>query len=120
MLLTRKKKDAETMKSLLSANSMKISEDEAKAQNKTIDEVILSETLFAENVTTVEFRNEKSEGENASIEVKNSFGSFDIVSFVKENGSWKIAKDKIKDNIMQSVEEQMKQFDDQINKDRQP
>jgi hypothetical protein len=116
----RKKKDAETMKSLLSANSMKISEDEAKAQNKTIDEVILSETLFSESVTTVEFRNEKSEGENASIEVKNSFGSFDIVSFVKENGTWKIAKDKIKDNIMQSVEEQMKQFDDQINKDRQP
>lgn len=117
---SRKKKDVETMKSLLSEGSLKMSEDEAKAQNKPLDEIILNETLFAENVTQVEFRNEKKEGDNASIEVKNQFGTFDTVSFVKESGTWKIAKDKFKDNIMKSVDDQIKQMDDQINQSRQP
>jgi hypothetical protein len=116
----RKKKDVETMKSLLSEGSLKMSENEAKEKNKTIDEIVLEETLFPENVTQVEFRNEKKEGNNASIEVKTSFGSFETVSFVNENGTWKIAKDKVKDNIQKSVDDQMKQLDDQINQSRQP
>ncbi len=116
----RKKKDAVTMKSLLSKGSIKMSEDEAKASNKPLDEVILGETIFPENVTQVNFRNEKTEGENASIEVNNQFGSFDTISFVKEDDKWKIAKDKFKDNIMQSVDEEMKKLDEQINQGRQP
>jgi hypothetical protein len=116
----RKKKDVDTMKSLLSEGSLKMSEDEAKAQNKTLDEVILNETLFSESVTQVEFRNEKSEGDNASIEVKNSFGSFDIVTFIRENGGWKIAKDKFAENTIKGIEDQMKQLDEQINQGRQP
>lgn len=116
----RKKKDAETMKSLLSAASLKMSETEAKEKNKPLNDIILEENLFSENVTQVEFRNEKTEGENASVEVKNQFGTFDTVSFIKEDGSWKIAKDKFKDNIMKSVDDQMKQLEDQINKERQP
>ena len=56
-----KKKDPTEMKLLLSKGSLKMADDEAKAQNTTLDEVIKRETLFTETQKTVEFKNEKIE-----------------------------------------------------------
>jgi hypothetical protein len=113
--LARKKKDASLMKKILSQGSIKMSEDEAKSQNRPLDEVILNDTFFPETVTSVEFKNEKIDGETATIEVKNQFGVWDRVPFILENGSWKIAKERYADELIKQSEEQMKELDNQIN-----
>src|SRR6476646_2576574 len=53
-----KKKDPTAMKILLSAATMKMHEQEAKAQNTTVDEIVKRETLLAPNQTSVDYRNE--------------------------------------------------------------
>jgi hypothetical protein len=116
----RKKKDVPAMKNVLSKGSIKMAEDDAKAQNRPLDEVLLNDTLFPENVSTVEYKNESKTDENATIEVKNQFGLWDRVPFIRENGEWKIAKEKFADEMQKQVDDQMKQLDDQINQGRQP
>ena len=114
-----KKKDVSKMKALLSEGSIKMATDEAKAQNVSVDEVILRETLFSADQKTLKFRNEKIDGDNATIEVETAPELFDRVPFVKENGIWKIAKDKFADEIQKQSEEEMKKLDDKINEGRQ-
>jgi len=70
-----KQKDTTTMKLLLSDASIKMHEQEAKAQNLNLDDIVKRQTLFSETQTSVEHRNEKIEGDKATLEVKNSFGS---------------------------------------------
>lgn len=115
-----RKKDVATMKSLLSAESVKMAQSEADAQKIPLDEVIQKETLFGENQTTLEFRNEKIEGDEATIEVKNSYGIWDAVPFVREGGAWKIAKERYADELQKQADEDNKRLDEQINKGRQP
>lgn len=103
------------MKGLLSQGSIKMAENEAKENNVAIDEIILRETLFSPDQKTLKFRHEKIDGETATIEIENSFGSFDRIPFVKENGVWKIAKDKFADEFQKQVEEEQKKaFGDEI------
>jgi hypothetical protein len=109
-----KKKDTTQMKLLLSKGSLKMAEDEAKAQNTTVDEVVKRETLFTETQKTVEFKNEKIDGDKATIEVKNSFGSWDIVPFNKEDGEWKIAKERYVEEQMKKTDEEMRRMDEQF------
>jgi hypothetical protein len=103
-----KKKDTVKMKALLSQGSLKMAEDEAKAQKITLDEVLLRETLFAPDQKTLKFKNEKIDGDSATVEIENSFGSFDRIPFVKENKVWKIAKDKFADEFQKQIEEEQK------------
>jgi len=115
-----KKKDTTTMKLLLSNASIKMSEQEAKSQNVPLDEIVKRETLFSEDQKTVEFRNEKIDGEKATIEMKNSFDSWSTVPFVREDGVWKIDKQGIANQMMQDFEQSDKRLDDIINQGRQP
>jgi hypothetical protein len=103
-----KKKDVIKMKALLSKGSIKMAEDEAKAQNIKLDDVILRETLFSPNQKEIKVKNTKIDGETATIEVENSYGSFDRIPFVKEDGVWKIAKDKFADEFQKQVEEEQR------------
>jgi hypothetical protein len=114
-----KKKDAGEMKELLSKGSIKMAQDEAKAQNVSLDEIIKKETLFSEDQRTAEFRNQKIEGETASIEIKNQYGTWDIVPFVKEDGKWKIAKERYADELLKQAEEDNKRLDEQIKQSRE-
>lgn len=114
-----KKKDVRKMKALLSSGSIKMAEDEAKAQNVPLDDIILRETFFSSDQKQLKFRNEKIDGDNATIEVETSTDVFDRVPFVKENGVWKIAKDKFADEIQKQADEEMKKLDDKINEGRQ-
>ena len=98
-----KAKDATTMKLLLTAESLKMLEQEAKSQGSNVDDVVKRETLFSESQKTVEFRNEKIEGETATIEVKNTFGQWDTVPFKREGGEWKIDKKGYGDRLMQDI-----------------
>ena len=101
------------MKMLLSAESMKMLEQEAKSQGVTVDDVVKRETLFSESQKTVEFRNEKIEGTKATLEIKNSFGSWETIPFVLEDEQWKIDKKGYADRLMQDIQKQQDAaFDD--------
>ena len=115
-----KKKDTATMKSLLSKGSIKMAQDEAKSKNVPVDEIIQNETLFSSDQRVVEFRNQKIEGDTATIEIKTSSGSFDRIPFIKEEGVWKIAKEKYLDEQLKQADEDSKKLDEEINKGRQP
>jgi len=108
------------MKLLLSAESIKMHEQEAKAQNLTLDDVVRRETLFTEGQKTVEFRNQKIEGDKATLEVKNSFGTWETVPFVREDDEWKLDKKGYADNLMNDFEQNNQQMDDIINQGKQP
>jgi hypothetical protein len=113
-----KKKDITAMKLLLSQESLKMHEQEAKAQNVTVDDIVKRETLFGENQTTAEFRNEKTEDNKATIEMKDSTGIWNTVQFVKEDGAWKIDRRGFANKIEQEVEQKNNELDRIINQGR--
>src|SRR6478672_9797038 len=98
-----KKKDPTAMKILLSSATMKMHEQEAKAQNTTVDEIVKRETLLAPNQTTVEYRNEVINGDKASIQYKNAYGSWETLPFVKEDSQWKIDKAGYANQVIQQM-----------------
>jgi len=101
-----KAKDTTTMKLLLSADTIKMLDQEAKSQNVVLDEIVKRETLFPESQKVFEFRNEKIEGEKATIEVKNSFGQWETWPFVFEDSQWKIDKKGYADRLMMDIQQQ--------------
>ena len=115
-----KQKDTESMKVLLSNDTIKMHEQEAKAQNVTVDDIVKRETLFSENQTSAEFRNEKTVDEKATVEMKDSTGIWNTVQFVKEEGVWKIDRKGFATNIQQQVEQKNNELDQIINQGRQP
>ncbi|MFL6374866.1 MAG: hypothetical protein ACJ73D_09385 [Pyrinomonadaceae bacterium] len=110
-----KKKDPTAMKILLSNATMKMHEQEAKAQNTTVDDIVKRETLLAPNQTTVEFRNEVINGDKASIQFKNAYGSWETLPFVREDRQWKIDKAGYADQIIQQMDESNRKIDNLIN-----
>ena len=115
-----KKKDITAMKLLLSEETLKMHEQEAKAQGVTVDDIVKRESLFGENQTTAEFRNEKTEDTKASIEMKDSMRLWNTVQFVKEDGIWKIDRRGFANKIEQEVEQKNNELDNIINQGRQP
>lgn len=112
------KKDITAMKLLLSGETLKMHEQEAKAQNVTVDDIVRRETLFAENQKTYEFRNQKIEDTTATIEMKDSLGIWNTIHFVKEDGAWKINRKVEADKIQQEVEQKQNELDQIINQGR--
>lgn len=100
-----KEKDTTTMKILLSSETIKMHEQEAKSQGVTLDDVVKRETLFKPDQKTVKFRNEKVEGDKATLEVENSFGSWETVPFIKEDGNWRIDKKGYANQMIQEIEQ---------------
>jgi hypothetical protein len=109
-----KQKDYTTMKLLLSEATVKMHEHEAKAQGVTVDDIIKRETLLGENQRTVEYRDEKIDGEKATLKFKNEFGSWEILPFVREDGVWKIDKQGYADMMIQDIENETKQKLDEV------
>ena len=103
-----KKKDAEGIKNTLSKSTMKVIEESAKKQNISIDEM-LTKAEDPKKKDLPEMRNEKIEGDTATLEVKNDVtGDFDVMPFVKEDGSWKIALDVFMEGMMKKMRDDMK------------
>ncbi len=91
-----KKKDVKVIKASLSKASLAQYEKAAEAANKTLDEFILSDEDNSMKEMP-EMRNEKIDGDSATLEVKDpDTKKWDTVPFVKEDGAWKIAFDKLK------------------------
>ena len=104
------RQDIAKMKSLLSKGSLELIEKSAKTQGTTTDELLRKESsVKIQNAP--ETRNEIIEGETATVEIKNETnGEFDMkMPFVKEDGVWKLARDKY-------IAEMMKKANDARNK----
>jgi uncharacterized lipoprotein len=115
-----KKKDLTTMKLLLSKDTIKMHEQEAKAEGVTLDDVVKRETLLGQDQSTVEYRNEKIDGDHATLEYKNSYGAWETIPFIKEDNEWKIDKKGYADQLQRDVEQNSQQFDEMLNRGRQP
>lgn len=115
-----KNKDTTTMKLLLTRDSIKMHEQEAKAQGVTLDDIVKKEPLFDPSQTSVEYRNEKVEGDKATLEVKTPYGVWEKVPFLKEDGEWKIDKRSYADQMENDIEKSNQQLDDMINQGKQP
>lgn len=102
-----KNKDVEALKKTLSKGTLGIIEETAKSQNTTVDELLKKDSGMPVKEMP-EMRNEKIEGDTATLEVKNVVtGDFDAIPFVKEDGSWRIALDKFMQELMKKSREQM-------------
>jgi uncharacterized lipoprotein len=113
------KKDTTTMKLLLSKETIKMHEQEAKSQNLTLDDIVQRETLFLPDQKVVKFRNEKIDGDKATIEMENQYGSYDTVYFVKEEDGWKIDKQGFADQMMEQNDMKNNELDKMINEGKQ-
>ena len=86
-----KKKDAAAVKGMLSKESLKSLEEDAKRKNKSVDEELqldMLSTMFGDKVP--EMRNEKIEGDKGSVEFKvDKTDTWSTATFVKEDGEWK-------------------------------
>ncbi|MGB7201185.1 MAG: DUF2950 family protein [Pyrinomonadaceae bacterium] len=107
-------KDTKAMKVLLSDATLKMHEQEAKAQGVSIDEIIKRETLLAEGQRNVEYRNEKIDGDKATLQVKSS-GFWQTIPFVREDGVWKIDKQGVADQMLQDMDESNRKLNEMIN-----
>ncbi|MGB7924780.1 MAG: nuclear transport factor 2 family protein [Pyrinomonadaceae bacterium] len=92
-----KNKDVEGVKKTFSKTTLELFERQAKEQNKTVDEMFktgMERKPLTGNMP--ELRNEKINGNDATLEVKDEqSGRWDTLTFVKEDGQWKIALDKM-------------------------
>lgn len=109
-----KAKDTRAMKVLLSDATLKMHDQEAKAQNISVDEIIKRETLLAEGQRNVEYRNEKIDGDKATLQVKSS-GFWQTIPFVREDGVWKIDKQGVADQMLQDMDESNRKLNEMIN-----
>jgi len=112
-------KDTTMMKLLLSEASLKLHQEEAKARGVTLDEIVHEQTLFPADQRFFDYRNEKVEGNKATVEVKNDFGGWDMVHLVREGGAWRIDRKSTTDQIIEDIEEQNRKLDEMIEKGRQ-
>jgi hypothetical protein len=115
-----KQKDITAMKLLLSDETIKMHEQEARSQNTTVDEIVKRESWISDGQTVVKLRNEKIDGVHATLEVENSFGVWETVPFVFEDNQWKIDKKGYADRLRREIEQKDQELDDIINKGRQP
>lgn len=100
------RQDIAKMKSLLSKGSLEFIEQSAKAQNTTVDAILQKESSVKIQNAPVT-RNEKIEGDTATVEVRNETnGDYDLtMPFVKEDGIWKLARDKYIQEMMKKGNE---------------
>lgn len=91
----QQKGDIAGMKRLLSRASIEFIDKNAKVRKLGVDDVLRDETKV--RIAGVpEMRNELIDGDSATVEVRDDqTGRFDLVyPFVREDGIWKLARDK--------------------------
>ena len=92
-----KDKNVEAYKKTVSKASLQVLETRAMNMDKTLDEYIQQEMNKPSSVLPdkLETRNEKIEGDRATLELKNTEGGWKAVPFVKEDGQWKVAVNEL-------------------------
>ncbi|MEJ7624034.1 MAG: hypothetical protein WKF34_08560 [Pyrinomonadaceae bacterium] len=115
-----KAKDTTTMKILLSKATLKTHEQEAKAQGVTVDDIVKRDTTVNENQKTVEFRDEKIDGDKATLQVKTGYGSWETIPFIREDGDWKIDKQGYADKMLEEMDQSQRELDRIFNSNSTP
>lgn len=86
-----KANNVESMKRSMSKKTLEVMEKGAAKEKKSLDDVFKEMNKDAP-ASVPEIRNEKIDGEKATIEIKDSkMDKWDTVPFVKEGAQWKIA-----------------------------
>ena len=85
-----KKKDAAALKRTISKAMLTELENQAKKENKPFDEFLVSVNVPD---AMPEVRNEKIDGDTATLEVKGRGDNWRSTKFIKEDGEWKLASD---------------------------
>jgi len=102
----QKNKDVPGIKKTLSKNSLAMLEKAAKEQHKTIDDSLkegFDDPTF-KSPTMPETRNEKIEGQTATLEIQDTdTKKWEKMYFVKEDGDWKLALDKILEEALKNL-----------------
>ena len=102
----QKNKDVPGIKKTLSKNSLAMFDKVAKEQHKTVDEMLregFDEPTF-KSPNMPETRNEKIDGETATLEVQDSdTKKWEKMYFVKEDGDWKLAFDKLLEETLKNL-----------------
>ena len=81
------RKDAASIRRTISKRMLAELEAQAKKENRTLDEYLVGVGLPA---TLPEARNEKIEGDTASVEFKMRGERWRAIRFVREDGAWKL------------------------------
>ena len=101
-------KDVAAIKNSVSKGTLDLMKESAKAQKTTIDELLKKDNGAPFN-DLPEMRNEKIEGDAATIELKNTTtDGWETVPFVKEDGVWRLALDKYLDDFKKKTAASMK------------
>ena len=102
------KNDVPGMKKQLSKSTLDMFEGLAKLQNKSVDEALKDIHKNDKAEKMPETRNEKINGDSATLEVKNDqTGKWDTLPFVKEDKQWKIAFDKFMEETLKGMGKEM-------------
>ena len=109
----RKRKDAATMKNNLSRASLALIEETAKRENMSVDDWLTIEEEGGDQVESFQTRNEKINGDTATIEISAGGDDWGEMPFVKEDGRWKIAMDKYVADLQKELEENPEPADEQ-------
>lgn len=89
----RKNKDIPGLKRVFSKEALDFLTEMAKEEKKTLDDQ-LRDLTERPQAATAETRNEKIDGDNATLEYLNEKGGWSTMDFVKEDGGWKIGLPK--------------------------
>lgn len=105
MLEASKAKDLEGAKKYLSKGTLELMENMAKQQGKTLDASLREDMEKPDaNNEMPETRNEEINGDVATVEMKDKDDAqWTKMHFVKEEGIWKIAMDKMLQEAMQNA-----------------
>lgn len=102
------KKDTARIRAFLSRGSIKMIEESAREQGRSVNDILTADDGAPMPVER-EMKNEVIEGNNASVDVKNTvLGSYDKMYLVKENGNWRVALDKFQDEMIRKLNELQK------------
>ena len=85
----RKNKDIATLKRIMSKDLLAFLTDMGSTDKKSLDDT-LNEVCAEPQAATAEARNEKIDGDHATIEYKDDDNSWQPMEFVREDGAWKM------------------------------
>ena len=91
------KKDVAGAKRYLSAGSIRVLEEGAQKMGMTLDEA-MKKNADTSTATMPEFANEKISGDTATVDIK-AGGDMLTMHLVKEGGEWKLAMDKVLEDL---------------------
>jgi hypothetical protein len=88
-----KNKDVAGLKKVMPKKTLEQMETVAKAQNKSLDDMMkqMLSTSEAKLPKSAESKDEKIDGDKATLQVKNEKDEWETVNFVKEEDGWKLS-----------------------------